>query len=158
MSFPGHELRARRLELSLSIDAASAGCAVPSEMIQSLESGMLDRLPVPCYTVGFIRSYCRQLRLEPEYYVSALHLALNGGPGANVRNESLLVRFVQRIPFPNIPRLITSEIHAWVLVIVATVLGWVAYSAVVRPAAPQSGSEARAASIDLRLPEDLDVR
>ena len=157
MSFPGHELRARRLELSLSIDAASAGCAVPSEMIESLESGALDRLPAPCYTVGFIRSYCRQLRLEPENYVSALHLALNGGHGANVQRDGLLARLLLRIPMPDMPR-ITSELHAWVLVITVTVLGWIAYTAVVQPAQPQTNSSAQAASIDLRLPEDLDVR
>jgi hypothetical protein len=58
---------------------------------------------------------------------------------------------------PVVPR-ITSELQAWVLVIVATALGWAAYSAVVRPAAANDAAEAQAASIDLRLPDNLNVR
>ncbi len=155
MSFPGHELRARRLELSLSIDGAAAGSAVPASMIAALEDASLDSLPAPCYTVGFIRSYCRQLGLEPEYYVSALHVALHGRANAEQNRESMVTRLLRKIPFPNLP-MVTTELQAWVLVIGATALGWAAYSAVVGPGNPHSSPQAQAATVDLRLPGDLD--
>jgi cytoskeletal protein RodZ len=155
VSFPGHELRARRLELSLSVDAASAGSAVPSAMITALEDATLDRLPAACYTVGFIRSYCRQIRLEPEYYVSALHVALNGRVNAGRDRGSIVARMLQKLPMPNLPGAV-SEIHAWILVIGATLIGWAAYSAVVGPGDSHNAPQAQAATIDLRLPDDLD--
>jgi hypothetical protein len=116
VSFPGHELRARRLELSLSTIAVSAGCAVPVAMIDALEAGALDRLPAPCYTVGFIRSYCRQIGLEPEYYVSALHVALNGQQNAHRERRPVFARLLNSLPIPTVPRL-ASEFHAWIIVI-----------------------------------------
>jgi cytoskeleton protein RodZ len=157
VSFPGHELRARRLELSLSLDKASAGCALPIAMIEALENGDLDRLPAACYTVGFIRSYCRQLGLEPEYYVGALHVAINGGSSVKKQRGSTIGDLLQRLPIPTLPG-ISPEFQAWGLVIVVTLVGWAAYSAVFNPAAPHSAPQAQAATIDLRLPDDFDRR
>ncbi len=157
MSFPGHELRARRLELNLSTEAVSADCAIPVSMIDSLEGGAIDRLPAACYAVGFIRSYCRLLGLEPEYYLSALRLAQNGGVHASRSRGSFVMRLLRRLPIPGIPR-VSSEFQAWVLVIGATALGWAAYSAVIKPAAPHDAAQAQAATIELRLPDTLDRR
>jgi len=157
VSFPGHELRARRLELQLSTEVVSAECAIPVSMIDALEGGALDRLPAPCYAVGFIRSYCRMLGLEPEYYVGALRVAHNGGTHGGRTRGSLVTRLLRRLPIPGIPR-VSSEFQAWILVIGATVLGWAAYSAVIKPSAPHDAAQAQAAEINLRLPDTLDGR
>jgi cytoskeletal protein RodZ len=157
VSFPGHELRARRLELNLSAETVSAECAIPVSMIDALEGGALDRLPAACFAVGFIRSYCRLLGLEPEYYVGALRFAQSGGANAGRSRGSIVGRWLRKLPIPGIPR-VSSEFQAWVLVIGATALGWAAYTAVVKPATPHDAAKAQAATIELRLPDSLDGR
>ena len=157
MSFPGHELRARRLELQLSTEVVSAECAIPVSMIDALEGSALDRLPAACYTVGFIRSSCRMLGLEPEDYVGALRVAQNGAAHGGRTRGSFVSRLLRRLPIPGIPR-VSSEFQAWVLVIGATVLGWAAYSAVIQPSAPHDAAKAQAAEVELRLPAAFDAR
>lgn len=154
MDFPGHQLRTRRLEMNLSSEAAATECAIPVSMIDALEGGAIDRLPASCYTIGFIHSYCRLLQLEPEFYVCALKQARleSGGPHAAAR-PNVITRLMRRLPIPRVPGL-SSELHAWLIITALLAMGWIGYSALVRPQADPSETQAHAASvIELRLPD-----
>lgn len=156
MEFPGHELRTRRLELSLTTDTAASECAIPVAMIDALEGAALDRLPATCYAVGFIRSYCNLLQLESEYYVCALKRARNEAPAPRqAASAGVLSRIARRIPRPRVPGL-SSEIQAWIVITAILAMGWAGYSMVVRPDADPNEGQAHAASVDLRLPSPLD--
>ena len=158
MNFPGHELRARRLELGLSTDRASADCAIPIAMIDALEDGAIDSLPVECYTVGFIRSYCRLLGLEPECYVGALRLALYGETHADPPKASVLSRLARRFTPDRFQRATAADLQAWCLILAAMLLSWAAYTAIFNPRAVHDAPQAEASTVVLRLPESLDSR
>ncbi len=156
MEFPGHELRTRRLELDLTTDAAASACAIPVVMLDALETAALDRLPATCYTIGFIRSYCRLLQLESEYYVCALRRARGEASRTQrVERSGLFARLMRRLPWARVPGL-SSEVHAWIIIIAVLAMGWVGYTLLVRPEADPNEGRAHAASVELRVPSPLD--
>ncbi len=153
MSFPGHELRKRRLELDMTPETAAAACAIPLGMLDALEAGLLDRLPGETYAIGFVRSYCRLLNLESDYYLSALRTAHH--PAAAFSSGSrpnIFARALRRLPIPRLPR-VSSDVSMWILVMISMGAAWAGYTAVFRPHSSDEVAQAHAAEIDLRLPE-----
>ncbi len=155
VGFPGHELRKRRLELNMNPETAAAACAIPVGMLDSLEAGFVDRLPGETYAVGFIRSYCRLLGLESEYYLAALRTANNPiSPRTTPNRTNVVKRALRRLPLPRLPR-VSSEVSMWILVMVSIGIAWTGYSALFRPHALTEASQAHAAEVDLRLPDSF---
>lgn len=148
LKFDGNELRERRIEQERSIDELSLACSIPKEMIEAFEEGDLDKLPHRCFATGLLRSYCLQLELSPERFISDLQEALR-----SARNEASNIRRATAFRFPHINwpgfRLpITKEIEAWLAVCGFLLLGWFAYSTVVRPTAELSQGQAQAARVE----------
>lgn len=149
MAFTGDELRARRTEAGLSRKDIYKKLRIPIDFIQAVEDGQLDRLPPIAYALGFMRTYCKLLGVNPEPYVDALQarahtrrsfLRLGAGDAAGYRPAWL------------------NEAIAWATILLIAVLGWAAYTVVFRPQAPSSHSRVQAGTLNLRLPLSIDDR
>lgn len=148
MKFDGNALRERRIELDRSVDEVSLACSIPNAMIEAFEEAELERLPHRCFATGLLRTYCLHLELSPERFISDLEEALR-----TPHNEQSPIRrtTAPRIPLINWPSFrpsVSKEIETWLAVCGLLLLGWFAYSTVVRPTAEPSQGQAQAASIE----------
>ena len=64
--FPGAVLKEQRELLGCSLQQVSQEIHVPIEYIEAFESGRIDKSPGRAYALGFLRSYCSFLNLDPE--------------------------------------------------------------------------------------------
>jgi cytoskeleton protein RodZ len=122
--FPGHLLRNRRNELGLSTEDVFRKTRIPTEFIEALEGGDLDVLPSSCFSVGFIKSYCRLIDVDANYYVDAYGAAAQ----PPVRRFSL--KDYKRL---TTPRSMAGELIMWAAICAVLVVAWTVYSVVVRP-------------------------
>jgi transcriptional regulator with XRE-family HTH domain len=74
----GDHLREAREARGLSVEVLAARTRIAPRVVLALESGSSEELPAPVYVRGFIRAYCRELDLDPDYAV-----ALYDGPGSD---------------------------------------------------------------------------
>ena len=146
MQFPGDELRLRRIEAGLSRVDVYKKLHIPVQFTEALEENTPHEFPPLTYSLGFLRTYCRFLRLDPEPYLAALQatthaprnflgITKNNGPA-------------ERPTWCN-------ELIMWVTIISIVVLGWFAYTAVFQPSADAEQGSVRAGTLDLRLPDAL---
>ncbi|NTW27854.1 MAG: helix-turn-helix domain-containing protein [Coriobacteriia bacterium] len=61
----GDTLRARRIQLGITISQAEEHTKIRGKMLEALEAGDYGRLPDPGYVRGYISSYARYLELDP---------------------------------------------------------------------------------------------
>ncbi|NUM52437.1 MAG: helix-turn-helix domain-containing protein [Candidatus Hydrogenedentes bacterium] len=146
VAFPGHELRARREELGFSSDDIYRRIRVPAQFVESIEAGAVHNLPAACYSVGFLKTYCQLLGIEPNRYVDTYQACTRPSTGFLRRTHS-----DARKAAP--PRWM-GEAMAWGAVCAVIALGWFTYTVVVRPNAQPLESRAHAATADgIRVPE-----
>lgn len=62
----GQLLRERRIELGKSLEQISAATRIHSRILSALEEDRYSELPARTFTRGFITSYCKALRLDPD--------------------------------------------------------------------------------------------
>jgi cytoskeleton protein RodZ len=62
----GELLKKRREELGLGIREISDSLKISSEYLKSIENDEFEKLPVPVYTIGYIRSYAKYLNADAE--------------------------------------------------------------------------------------------
>jgi len=144
--FPGHELRAQREALGLSLLDAHSETHVPKDYLASLESGRLNELPATTYTVGFLTTYCHVLELPAEPYVAALRACR-----ASSLPEPRFFSRASSVGGPGSPRWL-SEAIAWAAVCGILLLGWVAYAIVVQPFAETQQDRVDAGTIEIAPP------
>ena len=146
LAFPGHELRARREELGFGSDDIYRRIRVPAQFVESIEAGSVHNLPTACYSVGFLKTYCQLLGIEPNRYVDTYQACVRPSTGFLHRGRS-----DTRKAAP--PRWV-SDAMAWATVCAVIALGWFTYTVVVRPNAQPSETRAHAATADdIRVPE-----
>lgn len=141
VTFPGRELRRRREALGWTTEDVYRRYRIPVEDLERLESGAFDQLPARTYTAGFLRTYCRCLRLDPAPFMNALEQAYQQMP-----HKGLVFR--SRTLFERNPWLV--ELKTWATVCVVLLLGWMAYSVVVRPHKPRGEGQVQAETIEHR--------
>ena len=102
------------------------------QFIEALEDGKLDVLPAACFSAGFIKTYCRLIELDPNYYVDAY------GAAAHVAPKRFSLMDYKKLTSP---RSMAGELIVWSAICVILVAAWTVYSVVVRPATgPGQGS------------------
>ncbi len=148
MKHAGNELKKRRTELKRSADDASLACSIPKDLIHAIEEGDLEKLPHHSFVAGLVRSYCQYLDLPPEGYITKLQESLSGVEHASALSLKGKAPRHSRLNFPNLGICISKELQTWVAVSALLLLGWFAYSSVVRPNADITQSHAQAASIE----------
>lgn len=67
----GEFLRLERLNQGLSLEAISRITRISLHNLQYLENGQYHLLPAEIYTRGYLRSYAKVLRLDPEEIIKA---------------------------------------------------------------------------------------
>ncbi|MCK5862005.1 MAG: helix-turn-helix domain-containing protein [Candidatus Hydrogenedentes bacterium] len=130
-NFSGMVLRERREAMGFSIEGARARTHVPAHCLQAFESGVFEQMPEQAYTVGFLRSYCRFLDVEPEAFVDQYLVC------TKVKETSRSFRFVKQSeannktvqPYP----LWINDVITWGAVCAVILLIWLGYSMIVRP-------------------------
>ena len=76
MAFPGHILKDKRGSLGFSLQDITDHLAIPSNIINALESGDVSRIPESSFSAGFLRSYCNFLGIEAEMMIADLQKAI----------------------------------------------------------------------------------
>lgn len=146
LAFPGHELRARREELGLSSEDVYRRIRVPAQFVESIEAGAVANLPAACYCVGFLKTYCQLLGIEPNRYVDTYQ--------ACTRPSTSFLRRKHTDTRKPAPPKWMAEAMAWCAVCAVIALGWFTYTVVVRPNAQPIASRAHAATADaIRVPD-----
>lgn len=149
--FPGHELKAQREALGLSLLDAHCETHVPTQYLAGLESGQLDDLPATAFAVGFLTTYCHVLGLQADPYVSALRACR-----ASSVPETKFFSRGGSIGGPAYPAWM-SDVVTWGAVCAVLLLGWVAYSIVVKPFAETEKDRVDAGRIEIAPPARFDA-
>ena len=125
--FPGHELRQRREERGITPADIYRDIHIPLPYTEALETGNFDKLPGETYALGFLRTYCHHLDIDPGRYEDQLHACFRAQnapvllftPAANKAREA-------KIKWMN-------EALAWGAICAILTLGWLTYSAMIGP-------------------------
>ena len=139
-TFPGEQLRARREELGLSFDDVHEATYIPPMSVGFLEEGKLDRLPVQCYVIGYLKSYCRLLGLDPAPFIYSYRLNVRPEPAGFLRRRSSALARRSWMP----------DLLGWAAVCLIIALCWLGYNVVVRPNA--DAGERRVTAEELIVP------
>ncbi len=142
--FPGDELRERREELGLSTADVYRKTRIPISYLVAMERGAVTELPPMCYAAGFVRTYCRFLKLDPERFCDCLRACTQPPPGRFLRRTS-------SSPAWTWPSWL-NETLTWAAVCAGFLLAWFTYSAVLRPNADATDSHVEAGTTEMVLP------
>ncbi|MBN2308554.1 MAG: helix-turn-helix domain-containing protein [Candidatus Hydrogenedentes bacterium] len=141
-TFPGQALRERRDEMGVSVSDVYRATHIPDDFVEALERGSLDALPAPTYALGFLKTYCRFLDLEAEPFLDSYRACTRPAPSG---------RFLRRRRDATSPSLLTAlwatDMVAWCTVCAILVLGWFAYTVVVRPNAEPAENRVEAGEL-----------
>lgn len=148
--FPGHELRAQREALGLTLLDAHHETHVPRDYLASLEDGRLDDLPATTYTAGFLNTYCQVLGLQSEPYVTALRACR----ATAAPERGFLTRTANN---PDAHPAWLSDAITWGAVCGVLLLAWIAYSVVVSPFAETTRERVDAGTIEIAPPARFEV-
>lgn len=141
-SFQGGEIRVRREELGLSVEDVYRKLRIPAGCVRAIEEGAAHRLPEMCYALGYLRTYCLFLDLDPEPFVDELRECRR--PAA--RFLGIAEKDRARPPW-------VDGLLAWAAISAVLLLGWVAYAVVLQPETEPSESRVQAGTVDMRVPE-----
>jgi cytoskeletal protein RodZ len=130
------ELQDRRKLFGLSREEASRKFRIPLAFIVAVEECLLDELPAPVYARGFLRSYCEGLGLAPDPRLDAL-------------NEVLHRRGRFRVTFLGERPKWLDDAMMWAAIALVLAIGWIAYSAVVKPGEDTYESGVHAETVEL---------
>ncbi len=155
----GEELKRRRIELGVSFEEAYLRTRIAPAYIRAIEAGDLSALPGPCYTAGFVRSYCQFLEIEAERYVDCFLAAMK--PSGRFRSRGRSYSVLAETLFE--PRAFLPEWAApaatWAVICGIVALSWVAYSVIFQPSADPVEGRAQAGTFDAEdmiVPPTLD--
>ncbi len=155
--FPGKILTERRQQLGYSIDAVSRETHVLPEHIIAFETGKFDAMPSQAYVLGFLRSYCRFLNLEAEPFCDQ-YLICTRTQQSNTR-FSFMARSAKSNPIDQGMSRWVNELINWGTVCIIIVIGWIAYTTVIKPIAESWRIRVDAGGIEVEAPvhfnEDL---
>lgn len=125
-NFNGGILRERRREMGLSTYDVFRKIRVPVGYIEAIEHSRVHALPPPCYTIGFIKSYCQFLGVESDGIIQSYRACVEMPPREFLKQD--------RFPSLRIPMLKTSTtLVAWITVWAILGLGWLAYHVILQP-------------------------
>ena len=67
---PGEYLKAAREAKGHSLDEIARVTKISKRLLEALETDQLEILPAPAFTRGFIKAYCRFVKIDPEVAVT----------------------------------------------------------------------------------------
>lgn len=127
--FSGAVLRERREALGYTLHEVQHRIHVPVKCLGAFESGAFERLPGRAYAVGFLRSYCRFLEVDPDYFVDQYLVCTRPRAAAG---RLTFMKLTEDTSVRSYPRWL-NEVIIWGCVCSVVLLGWLSYSTVVHP-------------------------
>ena len=76
----GERLAAARLAAGLSLEDIALATRIPKRHLATIEADRTDDLPAIPYTLGFVRSFARQVGIDPEAAATEFRARLNAAP------------------------------------------------------------------------------
>jgi cytoskeleton protein RodZ len=143
--FPGNEIRLRRESLGVSVYEAYRHTRVPVKYIELIERGDVASLPGECYSVGFLRTYCQFLELDPDPYVDCLRAFSRPAPARFPRSRAELERGAPAW---------MQDMLTWAVIMAVILLGWVTYAVVFRPQSEVTDKRVSAGVVNDTAPAD----
>jgi cytoskeletal protein RodZ len=146
IAFPGDALRQRREELRYTPDDIYRDLHIPIVYLHALEAGRLDEMPAPTYALGFVRSYCIHLGINPASYVEAYRDATQelGRRGRSGKGEV----YADRPGW-------WSEIRTWSTVCGVLLLLWITYMVVVPASNNSQQDSVQAGTHEVSVPAEV---
>lgn len=148
--FPGTVLKERREQLGHTLGGVSRAIHVPIEYIEAFELGRIDKTPGRAYAIGFLRSYCRFLELDPESFCDQYLLCTQ--PPKSVNPFNFIRRFDKSNPVDgSYPRWL-NELINWGTICLIIVVSWFAYTMVIQPIAESWKHRVEAGALEIETP------
>ena len=140
--FAGDKLREMREQLGYTEADIYRKLHIPENFLAALEAGDFDKLPGPTYTLGFLKTYCRFLGIDPEEYIDYLR--------ESTKPSTRFLRFKKRVE-PSGPSLV-NDILTWAAICAIIALAWITYTIVVQPETEQTDSSVKAGTVEMVVP------
>ena len=129
--------------MGLSVYEVFRKTRVPIHSIEALERGDIQSVPGTCYAMGFLKTYCLFLGIDPERYLDALRACSQSSPS----------RFLRRKSNPEFKTPVWIEnLATWAVITAILVLGWVTYATVFRPQVKPEESRVNAGTVEMVVP------
>lgn len=143
---PGQDLRLRREQLNITIRDISRKLHIPIRYLTALEEWNMSALPNGCYGMGFVKTYCEYLGLDPNRYADSLReeMRMNARPNGHVITSKAVRR--------SLPR--KNDVLTWAAILGILLFGWIAYTVVVRPQADLRDDRVQAGTVEVQEPKD----
>ncbi len=113
----GPSMKAERKLKGLSIEEISEKTRIPKAYLINLENNQFELLPGIGYIPGFIRNYCKAIKLDPYEYIEAF------------KNSEKLMESKPKYKFPVqalVPKMAGSTVAMFsVLLILSSYVGWI---------------------------------
>ena len=157
IAFPGNELKHARLALGLSRAQVFDKTRIPLEYLDALEGGALDALPGAIYTLGFVKSYCEAVGLDPELYADIYRACSHpaAAPIAVPKKAASAKRFALPAWDGGTPRW-AAGMMTWAVICAMLVCGWFAFNSIVKPFARDAKERVNAGSVELAPPKHFE--
>jgi transcriptional regulator with XRE-family HTH domain len=84
----GQRLQTARKRHKMSVAKLSARTAISVRFIEYIEAGEFGRIPGRTYVLGFTRSICRELDLDPEELLQVVKSEMYEGIGASLEKDT----------------------------------------------------------------------
>ena len=84
----GQRLQTARKRHKMSVAKLSARTAISVRFIEYIEAGEFGRIPGRTYVLGFTRSICRELDLDPEELLQVIKSEMYDGIGASLETDT----------------------------------------------------------------------
>jgi len=144
-TFPGDQLRERREERGVTLSDLYHRIHIHPRYIEALESGDLANLPGEAYALGFLRTYCQFLDLDPEPFVLHFQSTRNAPP------PRASFRIPQTAEDETKPPWLHEAI-AWGSICGILLLAWITYAVLTRPFAERPEDTVDAAVVEIAPP------
>ncbi len=144
--FQGDKLRERREEMGLSLYEAARRTHISIRNLQAIEEANFAILPGECYSIGFIKTYCELLTLDPAPFIDSLRACMRPQSARFLRRQqgSPKLEFSRPQWF--------NDLLTWAVVLGMVVLGWVTYSTIVGTHTDAAKQRVEASSNEIILP------
>jgi cytoskeletal protein RodZ len=158
IAFPGNELKTARQAIGLTRAQVFEKTRIPLEYIVALETGALGALPGAIYTLGFVKSYCEAVGLDPELYADIYRACSHPAAAPiNVPKKVAPKQPIAALPKWNgeMPRWATDAL-TWAAICGILLFAWVAFNSLVKPFAHDAKDRVNAGTVELAPPKHFD--
>ncbi len=121
----GEKLAKKRVSLGYSIRDVEKAIRIRADYVEDIEAGKYDHLPPDVFVKGFIKSYAKFLKLDPEKVMKLYQK--ERGMIESVKKANTKAPVVKTIKAPRVivtPRTVVISLVAFVALVILFYIGW----------------------------------